>query len=722
MLRKILVFLGVLSIFGLLPTQTGQNPFDPNGEPQGKINLSLDIVGKHISITKASIISGVKPVLIGTGNSMYVIYGPNDEELFSGRINLPVLSVFEWADENGDLHGFAEPFEGALTLTLPYFRRAVRLELFQDEQTVLACRITDLPFISLNTMSCLPENMTSALPDFRGFVQGLELKPGGIARRNLKNAAETSAAHSPTVRVTVRVGIEDVHDISRVRAIIQFGSLVDEGNKKEIVNIKNGTFRVKLKPGKYLVKAYGFYLDPDAGDKEVKLYPRPIIIPEFDTSAGSLDITWKKNVLFQGQLVNKSGRPIQGDVLVFERNQNFRTLHKRYLFGFLTTDAEGRFAVRLPPKRFPMLILPFAHEPAGEMLKIVRVRKRNRIKRIVCPRIKTISRPALNKIWDSGPMEEKLNIVFLAEAYTDGMEAFEDLNRNGVWDGDLVLDENGNGMLDEEEYYYDRNWNGFYEEIEPFTDENGDGVCNRFERARFEIECASNAALLFNYKPFNRFDDVINIYSYWVASTHGVQRFTKAVPWQEMQTAFGVYCEGTGDRQRGHEGIDAKAYVNDIVLPGARETVPVVMLRDPFCLTVSNARLDFGRIVLSAEDYQMVLIHELGHSIGNLHDEYLFEGYPFMPPATTYTGPEPVRANVTIVTDPTKVKWSKYIKGMPLVPTPIHCDGYGIFEGAGLYKKGIYRPTAVSMMRRISAPFFAVNSEQLAKVLSQFRR
>ena len=92
-----------------------------------------------------------------------------------------------------------------------------------------------------------------------------------------------------------------------------------------------------------------------------------------------------------------------------------------------------------------------------------------------------------------------------------------------------------------------------------------------------------------------------------------------------------------------------------------------------------------------------------------------------MPPSTVYTGAEPTRANVTIETDPTKVKWRKFFTGIPPSPTPQYSDGYGLFEGAGDFNKGIFRPTAISMMRSMAAPFWAVNSEQLAKVLSQFR-
>jgi len=110
-----------------------------------------------------------------------------------------------------------------------------------------------------------------------------------------------------------------------------------------------------------------------------------------------------------------------------------------------------------------------------------------------------------------------------------------------------------------------------------------------------------------------------------------------------------------------------------------------------------------------------VLIHELGHSIGNLDDEYVATG-------GTYTGPEPWAVNLTKVTNSKTVKWRRFIKGDIDVPTPLDYDGYGIFEGGSYGNKGLYRPTPVSMMRDTDYPFYKVNEKQLKKRLRKFKK
>ena len=96
-----------------------------------------------------------------------------------------------------------------------------------------------------------------------------------------------------------------------------------------------------------------------------------------------------------------------------------------------------------------------------------------------------------------------------------------------------------------------------------------------------------------------------------------------------------------------------------------------------------------------------VLIHELGHAITGLADEYVG--------GVTYEqfhpkGTEPWEANVTAMLDPRNVKWKKFIeKGTPL-PTPPHRDHagkVGCFEGAGYQTKGIYRPCLDCVMRSL---------------------
>ncbi|MGW6449605.1 M64 family metallopeptidase [Lentzea sp. NPDC055074] len=96
-----------------------------------------------------------------------------------------------------------------------------------------------------------------------------------------------------------------------------------------------------------------------------------------------------------------------------------------------------------------------------------------------------------------------------------------------------------------------------------------------------------------------------------------------------------------------------------------------------------------------------IAIHELGHSIGGLADEY---DYPY----ATYTGSEPREINVT--KDPTGAKWGEYLGQ----PSP---DGGVIapVEGARYYKNGLYRPTTNSIMRTLGKQFNSIGRDAMIK-------
>ncbi len=99
-----------------------------------------------------------------------------------------------------------------------------------------------------------------------------------------------------------------------------------------------------------------------------------------------------------------------------------------------------------------------------------------------------------------------------------------------------------------------------------------------------------------------------------------------------------------------------------------------------------------------------IVVHELGHSIGGLADEYDY-------PETNYVGPEPDELNVTA--DPTgRAKWERYLGQ----PSP---DGAVIapVEGAKYKKYGLYRPTPNSIMRTLGKQFNSIGRDAMVKAI-----
>ena len=99
-----------------------------------------------------------------------------------------------------------------------------------------------------------------------------------------------------------------------------------------------------------------------------------------------------------------------------------------------------------------------------------------------------------------------------------------------------------------------------------------------------------------------------------------------------------------------------------------------------------------------------IALHEMGHSFGNLADEY----YTYAEP---YPGFEPFKVNVTLESDPAASKWADWTG----YTDPDHpgMSAVGLYEGGANYEYGIYRPTENSKMKALGQPFNAVCREAL---------
>ncbi len=138
-----------------------------------------------------------------------------------------------------------------------------------------------------------------------------------------------------------------------------------------------------------------------------------------------------------------------------------------------------------------------------------------------------------------------------------------------------------------------------------------------------------------------------------------------------------------------------------------------------------------------SDDWQEVVLHELGHSVFGLADEYHYRAGCDSGETTQDNAPafEPSDPNITTVTNPATLKWRHHLT--PEVPIPTmenpdcgECDDrpnvladdhqIGLFEGAGYFHCGRYRPAYLCRMRKSVEPFCAVCLEAAADALSTF--
>ncbi|MCX5385893.1 M64 family metallopeptidase [Streptomyces sp. NBC_00083] len=96
-----------------------------------------------------------------------------------------------------------------------------------------------------------------------------------------------------------------------------------------------------------------------------------------------------------------------------------------------------------------------------------------------------------------------------------------------------------------------------------------------------------------------------------------------------------------------------------------------------------------------------VAIHETGHSLGKLADEYF---YPDTPGYEHYDGPEAEQSNISVLSAEQmaadRTKWYRW-----LGETSPDGGTVGAYEGGGYYVTGLNRPTDGSIMRILGKPF-----------------
>lgn len=101
-----------------------------------------------------------------------------------------------------------------------------------------------------------------------------------------------------------------------------------------------------------------------------------------------------------------------------------------------------------------------------------------------------------------------------------------------------------------------------------------------------------------------------------------------------------------------------------------------------------------------------VIVHEMGHLIGGLADEYytsevsVRDFYP--------EGVEPVEPNLTTLVD-FDAKWKNMLDSDTPVPTPAtkeYKDKLGVYEGGGYVAEGVYRPVQECTMHQIKYDHF----------------
>lgn len=118
-----------------------------------------------------------------------------------------------------------------------------------------------------------------------------------------------------------------------------------------------------------------------------------------------------------------------------------------------------------------------------------------------------------------------------------------------------------------------------------------------------------------------------------------------------------------------------------------------------------------GSLAIASSHAIAIALHEMGHSIAGLADEYVDR---YIPDASIPPYVENRYANVSNSNDPANVPWRHWIDSNQPITGLGSVRDVGIFEGAYYRDSGFYRPTFNSLMRSYEGALGPVNSEQWA--------
>lgn len=223
----------------------------------------------------------------------------------------------------------------------------------------------------------------------------------------------------------------------------------------------------------------------------------------------------------------------------------------------------------------------------------------------------------------------------------------------------------------------------------------GDGY-QANEQTTFNNDVNAFLTALFQKQPFSTFSSYYNVHTVFRASQDSGADHPDLTPPIFVNTAYEA-TYNTGGTPRCLYIQNTSLALADAALAPATEGRVMVMVNDS---RYGGCAATFA-VSYNGSQMTEVQAHELGHSLGELADEYDY-------PNGTYTGGEPSRVNTTA--SPTGQKWSIWHG----------TDGISAFEGAGYYQFGLWRPRANCLMRSLGNVLCRVCQENIVKITNSF--
>jgi hypothetical protein len=239
-----------------------------------------------------------------------------------------------------------------------------------------------------------------------------------------------------------------------------------------------------------------------------------------------------------------------------------------------------------------------------------------------------------------------------------------------------------------------------------------DGFTRREEKSYREAIESFTRALL-EAEPFSRHRSRINVRSIFVPSKEsGVDRPSER---RARDTVFDLGFGALGVERYLMTEVDRKW--RDIAAAAPYEIVCLIANTEEFG---GGGLYDNYCTVSLSPGSHLVFLHEVGHLLAGLADEYVDTGSGFH--EYYRLDREPWEPNLTVSSGADGLKWSRLLTpGIP-VPTPSTSEfagKVGLFEGGGYRTRGLYRPALDCMMRSGRGGFCAVCQEAIEAAIER---
>lgn len=231
------------------------------------------------------------------------------------------------------------------------------------------------------------------------------------------------------------------------------------------------------------------------------------------------------------------------------------------------------------------------------------------------------------------------------------------------------------------------------------------------EADSFYQDCQLFSKYLFEYEPFKENESNINIWGVAAYSKDSGVDIPGEGVWKKTLLNSSYY---TFDSERYVMTIDFQK-VRDVASNAPYDQIYILVNSDKYG---GGAIYNFySMTAVKNGSAKQVFIHELGHGLAGLGDEYGDDPtYQNLYPE----GVEPWEVNLTTLSD-FESKWENLMDEETPIPTPPteeYKNKIGVFEGGGYVGEGVYRPTFDSIMRAFTSnEFNLVSKIALDKVI-----